>query len=62
MRKLNDGTEVPDIIRYLVFEYKNKFLKEWLNDYGNIGIEELTKEQFVSYSDKAYNWFKNEIK
>ena len=62
MKKLNDGTEVPDIIRYLVIEYRDRHLIEFQKEFGIVSLAELTKKQFIDYADRAYNWYRNFIK
>lgn len=63
MRKLDDGTEVPDIIRYMTLEYRDKTLHtHWIPTYGNRSISSLSKEEFISYSKEAFDYFITSIK
>lgn len=59
--KKNNLMEMPSRIRFYLLDWKDSNLDEFLNEYGNVGLKDLSIEQlyelFKKISDSDYSAF-----
>lgn len=49
MKKLADGTQIPDRVWYYVLDYRDKNLTAFEKEYGSVSLTTLTQSQFILY-------------